>query len=250
MGHSPVELYFSCRELVNMDVGSLSDAFLVVSLKTQSGWIKLAQTEIVWNNLNPDFAKSIEMDFLFERRQTIKVECRDADNNSGTQYDNLGSTEFELGALIGSRNQTMVLNLMEGKKKMGKLVVRAESRKSGAAGSTNELAILSFEAENLPGGFLCMNEKSFFVVKKLLRKHNQPAHGAKDERTKLLTNQFEEEWVKVYESELSRGGSKHKYADLTATISKLSSGDPTTPLKVDNSFITVHFVWFNYVLQS
>lgn len=73
------------------------------------------------------------MDFIFERRQTIKVECRDSDNNTGSKYDSLGSVQFEIGALIGSKHQTMLLNLMEGTKKMGKLIVRAESRNGGGA---------------------------------------------------------------------------------------------------------------------
>lgn len=90
MSQSKVELYFSCRQLVNMDLGSLSDAFIILYRKTQTGWITVGKTEIIWNSLDPDFATTFMVDFQFERRQVFKVACRDADNDSGSKYDSLG----------------------------------------------------------------------------------------------------------------------------------------------------------------
>ena len=88
-----VELYFSCRKLKNKDLASLSDPFIVLHRKTESGWIVMGRSEIIWNNLNPDFSKSFPMDFIFERRQVFKVECRHATNKTGTESSSLGKVK-------------------------------------------------------------------------------------------------------------------------------------------------------------
>lgn len=91
-----VEVYFSCRNLVIKDLTSKSDPYLVVYMRTANkNWAVVGKTEIKWNNLDPDFAKSFTLDFIFERHQWIRVECRDADDPTGTQYDCLG--EVNLG---------------------------------------------------------------------------------------------------------------------------------------------------------
>ena len=56
----------------------------------------------------------------------MKVECRDIDNSSGTDYDTLGFAEFELGTLMGSRQNMLLLDLMNKGKKEGVAVVRSE----------------------------------------------------------------------------------------------------------------------------
>lgn len=54
-----VELSFSCTKLLDMDVFSKSDPFLVLYTSTgytswsNSGWVKLGRTEVIYDNLNP-----------------------------------------------------------------------------------------------------------------------------------------------------------------------------------------------------
>ena len=54
-----VELSFSCTELLDMDVFSKSDPFIVLYQYTgqvvtsKSGWLKLGRTEVIFDNLNP-----------------------------------------------------------------------------------------------------------------------------------------------------------------------------------------------------
>lgn len=92
-----VELYFSCRNLTIKDLTSLSDPYLVISMQNQSNnWITIGKTEIKNNTSDPNFAKTIIVDFVFERRQIIKVECRDADDLTGAKYDCLGEVDFRV----------------------------------------------------------------------------------------------------------------------------------------------------------
>lgn len=81
------------------------------------------------DTLNPDFTTSFNIDFIFERVQRFKLEVRDADNTSGTEFEHVGSCEFELGQLVGSRENLLFLDLATPQKgNRGKCVVRCEAK--------------------------------------------------------------------------------------------------------------------------
>ena len=63
-----VELYFSCRNLINLDYLSKSDPTIKVyeSNSKSNNWYFKSQTETIQDNLNPDFAKSVRVDYIFE----------------------------------------------------------------------------------------------------------------------------------------------------------------------------------------
>lgn len=70
------------------------------------------------------------MDFVFERVQKIKCEIRDADNYSGTESELIGTVEFEMAQLLGSRGNLLFLDIMFGSTKRGKFTVRCEKKSS------------------------------------------------------------------------------------------------------------------------
>lgn len=112
-----VELYFSARKLINKDTFSKTDPiFFIYYKRGDHGKFSLIhKTEQINDNLNPDFTKSLLADFIFETHQYFRIECRDIDNKSGTSYDDLGSCEFQLGELMGCRNNMLILNLVDRK---------------------------------------------------------------------------------------------------------------------------------------
>ena len=123
-----VELFFSCRNLIDMDTFTKSDPQIRLYQRTQQGWNLVDKTEIIWDNLNPDFAKSFTLDYIFEIQQTFKVEVVDID--SGDETDFIGECEFELGELMGSKNNMLILNLNNSKARNnsgGKCIIRAET---------------------------------------------------------------------------------------------------------------------------
>jgi hypothetical protein len=66
-----VALFLSCRKLKDLDAVSKSDPQVEVYIKDRAAphWTLVGKTEIVNNNLNPDFSKFIECDYYFEREQ-------------------------------------------------------------------------------------------------------------------------------------------------------------------------------------
>jgi hypothetical protein len=60
-------------------------------------WVEVGRTEIITDNHNPTFVTAIEISFLFEERQPLKVEIYDADDL--TQLASLAKQDF-LGILF------------------------------------------------------------------------------------------------------------------------------------------------------
>jgi Ca2+-dependent lipid-binding protein len=106
-----VELFFSCRKLLDLDTMSKSDPQVRLYYKTKVGWKLTGKTEIIKDNLNPNFVKSICLDYIFEIQQFFKVHVVDVDDfKNDSNFDSIGEAEFELGELMGSKNNMLILN--------------------------------------------------------------------------------------------------------------------------------------------
>lgn len=108
-----VVLYMSCRKLKDLDVMSKSDPQVEVYLKdkTSQNWSLIGKTEIIKDNLNPDFITSVECDYFFEREQHVKFVVNDIDNAKGDK-DFIGQCETTIGKIFGSKCQTFMSELV------------------------------------------------------------------------------------------------------------------------------------------
>lgn len=62
-----LELFVSCRNLDDLDFITVTDSFLVVKLKEYNRPEKtLLKSKVYWNDLNPNYAETITIDFFFE----------------------------------------------------------------------------------------------------------------------------------------------------------------------------------------
>jgi copine 1/2/3 len=104
-----VQVYVKCSKLKDTDVTSKSDPYAVLYETTDRRNVQVGRTEVVRNNLNPEFKTCMAVNYFFEIRQTMRVEVWDKDVK--TKDDPLGSAEFTMGQLMSSRNSTLTLNL-------------------------------------------------------------------------------------------------------------------------------------------
>jgi hypothetical protein len=76
-----VQISISCRNLVDLDTFSKSDPEVHVFIKDNKAkpYALIGKTEMVLNNLNPDFTKTFMIDFFFEKEQWIKFAVYDVD---------------------------------------------------------------------------------------------------------------------------------------------------------------------------
>ncbi len=103
-----MELFFSCRKLKNLDYGSTSDPVVHILTLHGSSWVKIGETDTKQNTLNPDFAKSLIVDFFFEKVQPMRFDVYDKDPS---KLEFIGRAETPLGKIAGARNQTLILPL-------------------------------------------------------------------------------------------------------------------------------------------
>lgn len=76
-----IELTISCRNLKNFDTLSLTDPQCKISewnLATDQ-WKLIGETEVIDDNLNPDFVKTIKFPYYFQKTQNLKFEVFDFD---------------------------------------------------------------------------------------------------------------------------------------------------------------------------
>lgn len=121
-----VEISVSCRGLQDMDIFSKSDPMCVMFVKegTNNEWHEYGRTEVIWNNLNPDFAKKFVIDYYFEERQELKFEIYDIDCDSPSlhKHDFLGRMEVSLGEIV-SAHGFQVERQLYGGNSCGKIIL-------------------------------------------------------------------------------------------------------------------------------
>jgi hypothetical protein len=85
-----------------MDINSESDPYVRLMLcdPMTNQWRDIGTTEQIKNTPNPDFAKSIKLDYIFELHQPIYAEVLDYD---GSTSDYIGNVMTSLGEIVGRR---------------------------------------------------------------------------------------------------------------------------------------------------
>ena len=97
--HHKVQISISCRNLPNSDFGPNAEknkadpyAVLYVKADTEETWTKVGRTETKWNSPDCTFGRTMNVNYLFEKNQIVRVEIYDddADQNIGGDDDLIG----------------------------------------------------------------------------------------------------------------------------------------------------------------
>ena len=224
-----VELFFSCRNLKDKDIFSKSDPILTLKKQINvNQWIKIGQTEMIKNNLNPDFAKSFKLEFFFETKQLYKVEVIDVDNERTLKGDYIGSANFELADIVGSIQNMKILRLKDLKnKESGKCIVRLDK-----IGEEEEKKILTlkFGIDNVVKTGFFSSRNTFIKIYKL-RIVKSRLDKIKQGDVKIDSMKIND-WVLTYKSRHFKG-SKVVFDQFDITGSKISNNYFDIPLKVE-----------------
>ncbi|XP_074644535.1 copine-8-like isoform X2 [Tubulanus polymorphus] len=206
---SLVEVSVSCRNLVDMDVFSKSDPICVLfTYEIPSGWKEFGRTEIIWDNLNPDFVKKFVLNYFFEEQQRLKFELYDVDSKSHdlSKHDFLGSMECTLGEIVTTNRLQQPLK--GPKVNSGSIVsVRAEE-----LGTCKEQITLQFCGKKL-------DKKDFFGKSDpflLFHKSNEDSSFTVTHRTEHIKKTLNPTWK-----------------PFTMPITKLCNGDYDRLIKVE-----------------
>jgi Ca2+-dependent lipid-binding protein len=207
--HSEVELRFSCSNLPNMDVMSKTDAFVVIYLQNSQGIIELGRTEVVYDNLNPEFSKGVHLTYHFEEIQTIILKVYDEDSK-GIQdlnkHDYIGECAFHLGSLMSSYGQSLSYNLKG--PKGGQIKVFAEE-----IAACNDYLIASFAGHKLKNTDGWFAKSDPFIVIRKIREDNQ--------------------FVQVWKSEVVKNNLNPQWKPSNISVQVLCNGDYDRPLRLE-----------------
>ncbi len=213
---SQVQISLKASNVPNKDTFSKSDPFAVlwiVNPQTKAKVAEIGRTEVIKDDLNPNWVKEINMTYLFEETQTLLVEIYDCDSTSADlkTHKLIGFAPFTLGNVMGSRG-TIGLNLIH---HSGKVISPAcvVSIHSEEVKNCNDLVHCKFKGvklENKDGFFGCSDP--FYIISK----------GNSDGT-----------WNRVWQSEVVMNNLNPSWKKATMPLSILCNGDHNRPLRIE-----------------
>lgn len=202
-----IEIYISCRSLANKDTFSKSDPYVIMKIpgKAPNTWVESARTETIQDNLNPNFVKSFIYDYIFEIQQHVKFEVWDYD--SPTSSDFIGEAQTTIGKIVGSKNQTLILDLKDNKQKYGgKIILRADK-----INQCNDSIYMGIQVKNI------VNSRWFSKGNPFLR------------FIRTTENQFN---VQVHETEVVKSTVNPVFKPFEIKIQKICNGNLDQPVQI------------------
>eukprot|EP00753_Platysulcus_tardus_P012741 PLAT3532.3.p1 GENE.PLAT3532.3~~PLAT3532.3.p1 ORF type:complete len:575 (-),score=322.82 PLAT3532.3:1822-3546(-) len=205
-----VTIAFSCRSLKSKDLLSASDPFVVLEVSSSRAgpFMEVGRTEAVIDSNNPDFADHVDMDYMFEEQQYLRITVYDKDSDSAaiSAHDRLGGIDTTLAALMGARGQVLVLPL-DGDSSKGQLIVRGE--KLEASSEVVRMRMSARKLDNKDGFF--GKSDPFFTISRMRE------DGSLD---------------KVWQSEVVMDNLSPTWAVFEAPVTRLCNGDYDRPLTI------------------
>ena len=224
-----VELFFSCRNLPNKDRFGKSDP-LIFFYKNVEGnnWSLVGKTEVIKNDLNPDFATSFKLQFVFETRQKYKIVILDIDNFSTLDGKFIGEAKFELADIIGSIHNRVILKLIDKNEQQlkGRVVIRLDKIKD----DNKKKFFLACSVSEVPKTSFFASYNSFIKIYKL-RLSDTLLEGMKNNDIKYDSLNAKE-WLNVYKSP-NHKGKNPDFPDLEILGNKLCNNNFDLPLKIE-----------------
>jgi len=202
-----VELFISGRKLKNMDILSKSDPQVRLFIQSNGQWVLAGKTEMIKDNLNPNFTTTFTLDFIFEVQQHLRFQVIDIDGPN--DYDEIGIVDTTLGHIMGAKNQTVILDI-RGKdgKSSGKLIIRAEK-----CGVSRNIVYMQWSGVKL------MNTDGWF--------------DKTDPFLRFFKCREGNDWLQVHETEVIMNNLNPIWKPFEIKDDKLCGSDELRPIKVE-----------------
>lgn len=201
-----VNLHVSANNLKDMDIITVSDPICVMYTWDGGKWKEFARTEVIWNNLNPEWVTFFTVMFVFEVRQPLMFRVYDVDNEKAnlTKQDFIGEASIELSQIIsGNPTTKLELHVPNKKEVRGILSITPEQVENCAS-----LVEGSIQGINLKKPGMFSGNDPFFIVSK-------SSEGGK--------------WLPIFQSEVNK---KMKYKKFSIPYQVLCNVDPDRPVRV------------------
>lgn len=133
-----IEIFISCRSVKSQEMFSHPNYQIVMLTKnTKSSWTEYGRTESIGEIANPNFVKTFVVDYIFEMQQHVKFQLVNSTNSNS-----VGSVETTIGAIVGAKNQTLILELKDEKGEFrGKIAFRCDKAQNSSESAFIKLRI-------------------------------------------------------------------------------------------------------------
>ncbi|ORX58526.1 Copine-domain-containing protein [Piromyces finnis] len=191
---SKVQLRIKLNNLVDKDTFSKSDPQVTVYCRqsTKAQWLEAGKTEVIMNNLNPEFAKPIEIDYFFEEEQQLKFVVYDIDdfkNPNSTKNDFLGEYTTTLANIVNARNKRIKGRLL--KIQHGDIIITAEE-----ISDSKKVVTYKFSAKKLDKKDFFGKSDPFFAVYRRVNNGNIGDNLLLTYESEVIKNNLNPSWKK------------------------------------------------------
>jgi len=147
-----LRLTFGCKRLPNLDTFTRTDGMAVLYEKRGNMWQMLGMTEVIMDNLDPEWVKCFDVPYKFEEQQLFKVVVYDIDdfNNlkAWDKHDLVGELEFTLHEVVTTKDQILIKPISKTKKDSTIEIVGEEIQGGGDHEQAIIAPILTFADTN------------------------------------------------------------------------------------------------------
>ena len=162
-----VNLHVSAKKLKDVDIVTVSDPLCVFYIYNQGKWTESGRTEVIWNNLNPEWVTFFTIMYIFEIKQQLRfvVYDVDSDNANLSKQKIIGQAEVELSAIISAGGTySLELNNASNKKdgKSGTLFITPEQVEN-----CSSVVNFRFTGSNIKKLRVLQSNDPFYVIAKL-----------------------------------------------------------------------------------
>lgn len=213
-----ISLQLEAKNLPNMDKRGKSDPFVVLYKKIEAGareeWVKIGQTETVYNNLSPQWATHFSMEYRFGSNFVLRFSIYDRDSKDDdlAKQDYIGEVRCTVAQVVLADNQLLTLPVQKSSSrpgaKLGTLTIRGEEEK----GDLGDSVTFQFAATGLRRG-----RKPFYVLSR--------------------KNPNDNSFSPVAYSEVHQSYNAHNlttlFKPITKSLAKLVNGDMDREIKIE-----------------
>ncbi|KAL8166410.1 hypothetical protein V2J09_007909 [Rumex salicifolius] len=201
--YTQLELSLSAKDLLDMDIMSKSDPMVVVYQKKRNGNLdEIGRTEVILNNLSPEWIKKVQISYQFETVQTLEFHVYDVDTKfhklpvkalNLREQDFLGAANCVLSEIVTKRDSSLTMKLQSKndhgrQRNLGTLTVHAEE-----AVSQRSAVELVFNCKNLDDKDLFSKSDPFLRISRIV----EGGQAVPICKTEVIMNNLNPTWKRV-----------------------------------------------------
>lgn len=203
-----VNLHVSAKKLKDVDIVTVSDPICVLFTfdNAKQQWTEFGRTEVIWNNLNPEWITFFTIMYVFEIKQELKFCVYDVDDNKTDlkKQKLIGEVETDLASIVTSEKATeLQLNIRKSNENRGTLIITPEQVEN-----CSSMVNLQIEGEKFKKIRSIGSPKPFFVIAKSTECGK---------------------YIPIYQSEVDK---KMRWNETTIPYQILCNVDPERPLRI------------------